>query len=79
MDFQTQCRLHGYKFNVPERPVASTTYRDLYRDTAPQVFHSARVKGKVNFLYASSLREYELGEVMFIVILLCVFVFLFRI
>ncbi len=49
-DFQTQYKITSYKYKTPEKKIPVFTYRDLYRETAPLIFTSPQVQGKVSQL-----------------------------
>ena len=45
VDFHTQCRQRGFVFYPVEKRKPATSYRDVYRQTAPEVFKTPRVQG----------------------------------
>lgn len=44
VDFQTQNRHNGYRYNAPDKREPEASFRDLYRETNPLVFHSERTE-----------------------------------
>ena len=46
VDFATQSRHYGYKYNAPDIRTPKSTNRDLYRENEPKLFKTPRVNGQ---------------------------------